>query len=215
MGYLSNNDLTVDAILTKAGRAKLAAGQGLDIAKFALADDEIDYTLYEPAHPLGSAYYDYAIKNIPVIEASPDESQSMRFKIFTADKGLTVVPRIANLGNTTTIYTYRYNTSAVLTPKTFTLATTGGVTESYTVTLGNNKLGFLSSMALTISSTSLASTSQGVPQTIVTTEGVSRPQVSFSPFNNLAIGTYTSTITITGNMSGATVSIPVTITVTA
>jgi hypothetical protein len=215
MGYLSNNDLTVDAILTKAGRAKLAAGQGLDIVKFALADDEIDYTLYEPAHPLGSAYYDYAIKNIPVIEASPDESQSMRYKVFTADKGLTVVPRIANLGNTTTAYTYKYNTSAVLAPKTFTLATTGGVTESYTVTLGNNKLGFLSSIATQFSITVPATTSQGIPQTLVTTEGVARPQVSFGPFNNLAIGTYTTTIVITGNTTGATVSIPVTITVTA
>ena len=62
MGYLSNTELTVDAILTKKGREKLAAGQGLNITQFALADDEIDYTLYEPAHPLGSAYYDTAIK---------------------------------------------------------------------------------------------------------------------------------------------------------
>ena len=55
MGYLSNTELTVDAILTKKGREKLAAGQGLNITQFALADDEIDYTLYEPAHPKGSA----------------------------------------------------------------------------------------------------------------------------------------------------------------
>ena len=83
MGYLSNTELTVDAILTKKGREKLAAGGGLNITQFALADDEIDYNLYEPAHPLGSAYYDAAIKNIPVIEASPDETQVMKYKLVT------------------------------------------------------------------------------------------------------------------------------------
>jgi len=51
MGYLDNTSITVDAILTKKGRQKLASGQSLNITKFALGDDEIDYTLYEPAHP--------------------------------------------------------------------------------------------------------------------------------------------------------------------
>ena len=54
MGYLDNTSITVDAILTKKGRQKLASGQSLNITKFALGDDEIDYTLYEPAHPKGS-----------------------------------------------------------------------------------------------------------------------------------------------------------------
>ena len=62
MAYLDNTSITVDAILTKKGREKLAAGQGLNITQFALADDEIDYGLYEPAHPKGSAFYDAAIK---------------------------------------------------------------------------------------------------------------------------------------------------------
>jgi hypothetical protein len=51
MAYLDNTEITVDAILTKKGRQKLASGQSLNITKFALGDDEIDYTLYEPAHP--------------------------------------------------------------------------------------------------------------------------------------------------------------------
>ena len=53
MAYLDNTEITVDAILTKKGRQKLASGQSLNITKFALGDDEIDYTLYEPAHPKG------------------------------------------------------------------------------------------------------------------------------------------------------------------
>ena len=55
MAYLDNTEITVDAILTKKGREKLATGEGLNITRFALGDDEIDYGLYEPAHPKGSA----------------------------------------------------------------------------------------------------------------------------------------------------------------
>ena len=68
MAYLNNTEITVDAILTKKGREKLASGEGLNITKFALGDDEVDYTLYEPAHPKGSAFYDSAIKAIPIIK---------------------------------------------------------------------------------------------------------------------------------------------------
>ena len=92
MAYLDNTEITVDAILTKKGREKLAAGQGLNITKFALGDDEIDYTLYEPAHPKGSAYYDAAIRAIPVTEASPDETQVLRYKLVTLPKGTTKMP---------------------------------------------------------------------------------------------------------------------------
>ena len=58
MAYLDNTTITVDAILTKKGREKLAAGQPLNITQFALGDDEIDYNLYDAGHPKGSAFYD-------------------------------------------------------------------------------------------------------------------------------------------------------------
>ena len=51
MAYLDNTTITVDAILTKKGREKLAAGQPLNISQFALGDDEIDYELYDAGHP--------------------------------------------------------------------------------------------------------------------------------------------------------------------
>ena len=55
MGYLNNSIVTVDAVLTKKGRELLAKGDGsFKITQFALADDEIDYTLYNPTHPSGS-----------------------------------------------------------------------------------------------------------------------------------------------------------------
>ena len=49
MGYLNNQIVTVDAILTKKGRELLAKGDGsFVIDRFALSDDEVDYTLYNP-----------------------------------------------------------------------------------------------------------------------------------------------------------------------
>jgi hypothetical protein len=59
MAYLDNGTVTVDAILTRKGRELLAKNGNLEITSFALADDEIDYTLYQPDHPNGSAFYDY------------------------------------------------------------------------------------------------------------------------------------------------------------
>ena len=64
MGYLDNSTVTVDAILTKKGRELLAKNNTLGITKFALSDDEIDYTLWNPKHPLGSNYYGIVIENI-------------------------------------------------------------------------------------------------------------------------------------------------------
>jgi hypothetical protein len=52
MGYLNNQVITVDAILTKKGRQLLAqGGSAFNITQFALSDDEIDYSLYNPSHP--------------------------------------------------------------------------------------------------------------------------------------------------------------------
>ncbi len=55
MGFLNNSIVTVDAILTRKGRELLAKNDGsFRITQFALADDEIDYTMYNPDHPEGS-----------------------------------------------------------------------------------------------------------------------------------------------------------------
>ena len=81
MGYLNNGVVTVDAILTKKGRELLARGDGsFKVTQFALADDEIDYTLYNPSHPSGSQFYGQAIENMPLLEAFPDETKIMKYK---------------------------------------------------------------------------------------------------------------------------------------
>ena len=96
MGYLNNQVVTVDAILTNKGRELLAKGDGsFNITQFALSDDEIDYTLYNPNHPSGSAFYGEAIQNMPLMEAFPDETQMMKYKLVTLNRGTQVMPVIA------------------------------------------------------------------------------------------------------------------------
>ena len=71
MGYLDNTSVTVDAILTKKGREYLASGRGnFEITQFALADDEVDYTLWNTAHSLGSDYYGEIIENMVITNSS-------------------------------------------------------------------------------------------------------------------------------------------------
>ena len=68
MGFLDNTSITVDAILTKKGRELLARGQDeFRITKFALADDEIDYNLWDTSHTNGSNDYVAVIENMPLL----------------------------------------------------------------------------------------------------------------------------------------------------
>jgi len=80
MGVLDNTTITVDAILTKKGRELLAQGEGkFKITKFALADDEIDYGLYDITHPNGSNFYGAAIENMNLLEAVPNQTLAVKY----------------------------------------------------------------------------------------------------------------------------------------
>ena len=95
MGYLDNSSVIVDAILTKKGRELLSRQDGsFNITQFALADDEIDYTLYNENHPDGSAKYGEAIEALPLIEAIPNENNTMVSKLVTLNRGSTIIPTI-------------------------------------------------------------------------------------------------------------------------
>jgi len=93
MSYLDNASVTIDAILTKKGRELFSQGN-FNVTKFALADDEVDYGLYDKTHPSGSDYYSVAIDNLPMLEAIPDGSKIMRFKLITLPKGTAQIPLI-------------------------------------------------------------------------------------------------------------------------
>lgn len=85
MAFLDNSgDIILDAVLTDTGRARLAKGDGtFQISKFALADDEVDYELYNDTHPSGSAYYDLEILQTPVLEAFTNNASSMKHKLVS------------------------------------------------------------------------------------------------------------------------------------
>ena len=85
MGFLDNSgDIILDAVLTDHGRKLLAKGDGsFQITKFALADDEINYTLYNGTHASGSAYYDVEILQTPVLEAFTDNAGSVKSKLIS------------------------------------------------------------------------------------------------------------------------------------
>ena len=96
MGFLNNTAVTVDAILTKKGRELLAQGtEAFNITKFALADDEVDYNLWDVTHPNGSDYYGKVIENMPLLEAIPDENHVMRYKLVTLPKNTIKMPVIS------------------------------------------------------------------------------------------------------------------------
>ncbi len=134
MGYLDNSSITVDAILTKKGRELLAKGRDFFvISQFALADDEVDYELWNAAHPLGSDYYGIIIENMPIVEAVTDESYSLKYKLLTLPKNTIRIPQI--LPNPTAITLEEGGNNQVV---TITTKNGGNETLGYTVTLINS-----------------------------------------------------------------------------
>ena len=118
MGYLNNAIVTVDAILTKKGRELLAqGGNAFNITQFSLSDDEVDYSLYNPDHPSGSAYYGEAIENMPVLEAFPNELQTMKYKLVTLPRSTAVMPTLTIGGGDVQLVTGELK---VIEPKTQT-----------------------------------------------------------------------------------------------
>jgi hypothetical protein len=97
MGFLDNSgDIILDAVLTDTGRMRLAKGDGsFKIDKFALGDDEIDYSLYDKDNTNGSAYYDLTILQTPVLESFTNNMSSMKSRLLTVnDNDLLYLPVI-------------------------------------------------------------------------------------------------------------------------
>ena len=88
MAFLDNSgDIILDAVLTDAGRRRLARGDGtFKVAKFALGDDEINYRLYNATHASGSAYYDLEILQTPVLEAFTNQTSQMHHRLVTLSR---------------------------------------------------------------------------------------------------------------------------------
>jgi hypothetical protein len=217
MGYLNNSVVTVDAILTNKGRELLARGDGsFRITQFALSDDEIDYTLYNPTHPSGSAFYGQAIENMPLLEAFPQETQNLRYKLVTLPRGTAKMP-VLDLGFSQV--TLKQGASLAITPQTLNYLGNNQVFEAngYTATIADvrvlntfNGVGIQTEAAVALNQTETLGTN--VSSTVVgTTINLTATTVNTLFGSNSQIST---TLQIVGRDSGARISIPVRITQT-
>ena len=214
MAILNNTTVTVDAILTKKGRELLASNDGsFQITQFSLADDEIDYTLYNPTHPSGSAFYGEAIEAMPMLEAFPDEAQIMRYKLVTLPRGTSKLP-VLSLGYNT--ISLRQGASLTITPQTLNYlgATSTFEANGYTATISDIRL--LSAF----NGTGITSNSPITDANVTTGTKLSKSVLGTSftlsgTTINTLFGTSTTqlstTITVIGRDSGARITIPVNI----
>lgn len=216
MGYLNGSVITVDAILTIKGRELLARNDGsFQITQFSLADDEVDYTLYNPNHPSGSAFYGQAIQNMPVLEAFPDETQIMKYKLVTLPRGTSKLP-VINVGYNSIVL--KQGASLVITPQTLNYLGAVSTFEpsGYTATIEDQRLlstftgtgidtsGLNISQINTTLGTSLSLTQIGTNFTLVGT-------TINTLFGSVQTAIFT-TLVVVGRDSGARISIPITVT---
>jgi hypothetical protein len=206
----------VDAILTKKGRELLSRNDGsFRITQFALADDEVDYTLYNPSHPSGSAFYGEAIENMPLLEAFPDENQIMKYKLVTLPRGTSKLPVVSAGYDTIKL---KQGSSLVITPQTLNYLGAVSTFEpsGYVVTVGDSRL--LSTFTgigidvtnlgisdlNTTTGTQISKTAIGTSFTLVGT--------TIDTLFGSTTTTLSTTVTIAGRDSGARITIPLTVT---
>ena len=217
MGYLNNSVITVDAILTTKGRELLAANNGaFRITQFALADDEIDYTLYNPNHPSGSAFYGEAIDGMPLLEAFPEESQIMKYKLATLPRGTAKLP-VLDVGYSA--ITLQQGAQLAITPQTLNYLGNDQVfeTSGYAATISDvrllntfNATGINTQAASNANASATVTIGTNVSSTVTGTQINLRATTVNTLFGNNT--TLLSTLTVTGLDSGARITIPITIT---
>lgn len=215
MSYLSNTSVVVDAILTKKGRELLARNNGsFQITQFSLSDDEIDYTLYNPTHPSGSAFYGEAIEAMPILQAYPNDQEIMKYKLITLPRGTAKIPVISIISAAITL---KQGTSVSISPQTLNYlgATSTYEASGYIATIGDVRtvstftgIGINTVEANTLNTTSTVGTN--VSKTVIgTTINITATTINTLFGSNTSLYT---TLTIIGRDSGARISVPVTIT---
>tara|TARA_R110000823_G_scaffold33229_8_gene93181 strand:- start:163 stop:819 length:657 start_codon:yes stop_codon:yes gene_type:complete len=214
MGFLNNTTVTLDAILTTKGRELLARGDGsFRITQFALSDDEVDYSMYNPTHPSGSGFYGEAIENMPVLEAFPDQTQVMKYKLVTLPRGTARMP-VLELGYS--VITMKQGQSFSIRPQTLNYLSQAQTyeTNGYTFTISDvrllnsfNGVGIDTPEVAALNSTTTIGTA--VSQTVVGTSlSMTATTINTLFGTNTAL---TATLQVVGRDSGARVSIPITI----
>lgn len=202
MAYLDNATLTVDAILTKKGRELLAKGEGFNITQFAVADDEVDYTLFTTSHPLGTDFFGSIIENMPVLEASPDETQGMRFKLVTLPRGTKEIP-VITIGVESIVLTAGQANAFPIRPTT----TDGlnGAGFGYTATLFNSDAAILVGTGLP---QNLQATVPTFLSDVETANATVVVGLEFTLTPRDVAAQISTQITFVGNQTGASLTIP-------
>ena len=199
MGYLNSDSIVVDAILTKHGRRQLATGQGLNVSKFALSDDGIDYTLYNVDHPSGSNSYAQAITNLPQLEATPDDSTMMTYKLTTLDRNIKYLPFIELASGVDHIEFLKDDQGVLrrIVPQTRNYSST----EQYEAVLVNqNYVNMSGGTTIDIGgNVGYAAAAREIPQAVV----MRGSEFTISPLANSTGLTQTTIIKFTGMQSGA------------
>jgi hypothetical protein len=221
MAYLNNQYVTIDAVLTRKGRELLARNDGsFQITQFALADDEIDYTLYNPNHPSGSAFFGEAIEAMPLLEAFVDETQMLKYKLVTLPRGTSKLP-VLNL-NIPSLIVPQAGVGS-LSPQTLNYLGAVSTIEpsGYLVTIGDARYvsAFVGSgvdttgLGITpFSQTALTSGTNLSFSQIGTQFSFTGTTVNtLFPANARAGTTISTTLTVTGRDSGARLTIPFTL----
>jgi hypothetical protein len=215
MAILNPTTVTVDAVLTDKGRELLARNDGsFQITQFSLADDEIDYTLYNPSQPSGSAFYGEAIEAMPIIQAFPNDTQIMRYKLVTLPRGTSRLPVISIGYNTITL---KQGASLTITPQTLNYlgAASTFETNGYIATIADVRL------VSSFQGTGITTTTVGQPDLNTTTGAVLSTSAIGTSFTLTAttvntlfgtsLSTLSTTITVIGRDSGARITIPLNI----
>lgn len=213
MGFLSNEVITVDAVLTKKGREKMAMGE-FNITQFSVSDDDIDYTMYNPSHPSGSAFYGEAIEAMPLMEALPDETQMLKYKLITLPRGTSKLPVISSGYSAISL---KQGASIVISPQTLNYLGASSTFEpsGYVITVADSRL------LSTFTGVGIDTTNLGVSDLNVTVGSkLSKSQIGTSftlvgtTINTLfgtTLTSLTTTVTMVGRDSGARITIPLTI----
>ena len=210
MGYLDNTSVTVDAVLTKLGRERLANGE-LDITKFCLGDDEINYALYDTSHNLGSAYYGEAIERMPILEAFTNDVQSLKYKLVTLPKNTQILPVITIAQSAVTLA--KPGNNVTINPQTDNV--TSGNASGYSFTIGNSDI---VRMSIVNQAPTMPAMRRGGGR-VSMRRRYSRPtaQAGTTATGNQLAATLNGTsvqltaYSITGTETGGTVTIPITI----
>ena len=192
MGLFDSSSTTVNAILTTRGREMLSRGGDLNITKFALSDEEIDYTMYDKYHPAGTDSFGVLLENTPILEATPNRSKLNSYLVDNSQESSEIL--ISTLNYPRAHWTVIDGTIPT------TIGSPEEVAEDYTFTIQNiNVVKFYRFYV---------STDQPWQVVSSNTKSVVGRGIQWKPQSIKSLAT--TTITVQGNVSGITKVVSIT-----